>query len=131
LHVNREWKVAVVGVGNLGRAIAHYGGFANRAFVISFLFDNDPTIIGTTVSGFEVLPVSQMAETIRREGIRVAMITVPADEAQNVADTLVDAGIKAILNYAPISLNVPADVQIQDIDPVLHLQHMTYYLDAP
>jgi redox-sensing transcriptional repressor len=128
LHVDCEWKVAVVGIGNLGRAIANYGGFSNRAFVISLLFDNDPVIVGTIVGGLEVLPVTQMVDAIRREGILVAMITVPADEAQHVADRLVEAGVKAMLNYAPISLNVPIDVHIQDIDPVLHLHHMTYYL---
>jgi redox-sensing transcriptional repressor len=128
LHVDGEWRVAVVGIGNLGHAIAHYGGFANRAFVISCLFDNDPALVGTIVGGLEVLPVAQMTDVIHREGILVAMITVPADEAQQVADKLVEAGIKAILNYAPITLNVPPGIQIQDIDPVLHLQHMTYYL---
>lgn len=128
LQVESEWKVAVVGIGNLGRAIADYGGFANRAFVISLLFDSDPSIVGTIVGGLEVLPVAQMVGVIRKEGVLVAMITVPADEAQHVADTLVEAGVRAILNYAPISLNVPVSVHIQDIDPVLQLQHMTYYL---
>lgn len=128
LNVDCEWRVAVVGVGNLGRAIAHYDGFANRAFVISLLFDNDPSIIGIDVGGLEVLPMSQMIESVCAEGILVAMITVPADEAQHVADMLVKAGVKAILNYAPISLNIPPDVHIEDIDPVLHLQHMTYHL---
>jgi len=76
-----------------------------------------------------VHPVVSRRERNRHEGIKIAMLAVPAEEAQTVADQLVDAGVQAILNYAPININVPAEVQIQYIDPVTHLQHMTFYLE--
>ena len=128
LQVNREWLVAVVGAGNLGSAISHYRGFQDRGFRIAHLFDISPAKIGQRIGDFAVLPISALESTIQREGIRIAMLAVPAENAQAVADQLVAAGIRAILNYAPISINVPAHVQIQYIDPVTHLQRMTYYL---
>lgn len=128
LQVNQEWMVAVVGAGNLGSAISHYLGFQDRGFRISHLFDISPEKVGQRIGAFVVLPVSEMSATIQKDGIRIAMLAVPAEHAQGVADQLAAAGVKAILNYAPININVPDDVQIQYIDPVTHLQHMTYYL---
>ncbi len=128
LQVNQEWMVAVVGAGNLGSAISHYRGFQDRGFRIAHLFDISPDKVGQRIGAFVVLPVSEMSETIRKDGIKIAMLAVPAEHAQTVADQLVEAGVKAILNYAPININVPETVQIQYIDPVTHLQHMTYYL---
>ena len=128
LQVNQEWLVAVVGAGNLGSAISHYRGFQDRGFRIAHLFDISPAKIGQRIGDFRVLPIAALEQTIRREGIRIAMLAVPAENAQAVADQLVDAGIRAILNYAPININVPPGVQIQYIDPVTHLQRMTYYL---
>ncbi|MCY3798484.1 MAG: redox-sensing transcriptional repressor Rex [Chloroflexi bacterium] len=130
LQVNQEWMVAVVGAGNLGIAISHYRGFQDRGFRIAHVFDISPQKIGRQVGEFVVQPVSALREIIRSEGIKIAMLAVPAEEAQSVADLLVKAGVQAILNYAPINIIVPADVQIQYIDPVTHLQHMTFYLDG-
>ena len=130
LQVNQEWLVAVIGAGNLGIAISHYRGFQDRGFRISRLFDISPAKIGLSIGDFVVQPVSAMRDTIRRDGIKIAMLAVPAEDAQSVADQLVEAGIQAILNYAPININVPEQVQIQYIDPVTRLQHMTYYLDT-
>lgn len=129
LKVNREWDVALVGAGDLGHAIAHYRGFEERGFRITCIFDNSPDKVGTQTDGFTVKPMSELAETVRTNGIQVAMIAVPAQYAQDVADQLVEIGIRAILNYAPINLNVPENVHVQHIDPVVHLQRMTYYLD--
>src|SRR5690554_3502123 len=129
LHVDREWDVALVGVGDLGRAIAHYGGFAHRGFCITHVFDNDPEKIGQKVNNLVIQPVSKMKETIKKAGIRIAMITTPADSAQEIADELVEAGVGAILSYAPVTLSVPKNVRVQYIDPVLHLQRMSYYLN--
>jgi redox-sensing transcriptional repressor len=129
LHGDREWQVALVGVGDLGRALAHYGGFVNRGFRITHLFDSDPAKIGQQVNALEILPASQIEQVIEQAGIKVAMIATPIDEAQAVADLLVKAGVRAILNYAPIALLVPEGVRVQDIDPVVHLQRMAYYLD--
>ena len=129
LQVNQEWMVVVVGAGKLGSAVSHYRGFQDRGFRIAHLFDVSPQIVGRKIGAFVVLPMSEMGETIRKEGIKIAMLAVPAEHAQAVADQLVEAGVQAILNYAPININVPAGVQIQYIDPVTHLQRMTYYLD--
>jgi redox-sensing transcriptional repressor len=128
LQVDREWPIAVVGGGDLGHALAHYRGFVARGFRIACLFDNDPARIGERLGDLTVLSMEQLRDEIRRQGIQVAMIAVPAETAQVVANQLVEAGVRAILNYAPITLAVPPDVYVQYIDPVAHLQHMTYYL---
>lgn len=128
LKVNRVWEVVIVGMGDIGHALAHYQGFANRGFHVKMVFDNDPKKVGQKIGEFEVHDTAALAEKIKPHKIKVAMITVPATAAQEVADQLVKAGVKAILNYAPISLNVPEDVRVQYIDPVTHLQRMTYYL---
>lgn len=129
LHADREWQVALVGVGDLGRALAHYKGFVNRGFRITHLFDSEPAKIGQRIGELEVLAAAVMEETIKDAGIKVAMLATPGDEAQVVADVLAKAGIQAILNYAPIALLVPEGVHVQYIDPVAHLQRMVYYLD--
>lgn len=129
LKVNRVWDVVVVGMGDMGHAIARYNGFANRGFIISMLFDNDPKKIGQKVGNFEILDMSVMEEKIKQNKIKIAMLTVPATAAQEVADQLIKAGVRAILNYAPLSLSVPPGVKVQHIDPAIHLQRMTYYLD--
>ncbi len=128
LKVNRVWDMAVVGAGDIGEAVARYQGFANRGFRVAMVFDNDPKKIGTKKGEFEVLDSATMAEKIQEGSIKIAMIAVPADHAQEVADELVKAGIKAILNYAPVSLTTPPEVRLQHIDPAIHLQRMTYYL---
>ena len=130
LQVNQEWPVVIVGAGNLGEAISHYRGFQDRGFRIAHLFDISPQKIGTKVGAFAVRPVRSMHDIIHSERIKIAMLAVPAENAQTVADQLVAAGIQAILNYAPINIVVPPGVQIQYIDPVTHLQHMTYYLHS-
>jgi redox-sensing transcriptional repressor len=128
LHVDREWAVVLVGFGDLGQAIAHYGGFASKGFHIEAIFDNDPAKIGDKTNGKEVHDIKNLAKIIAKLKIKMAIIAVPTSAAQTVSDNLVEAGIKAILNYAPITLTVPESVQVQYIDPVVHLQRMTYYL---
>lgn len=129
LHIDREWQVALVGVGDLGRALAHYGGFAHRGFRITQLYERDPQKIGQRIKELEIWPVEVMRERIKAAGIKIAMIATPADAAQEVAEAVVEAGVQAILNYAPIALSVPKGVRVQHIDPVIHMQHMAYYLD--
>ncbi|MBP6179727.1 MAG: redox-sensing transcriptional repressor Rex [Anaerolineales bacterium] len=128
LKVDRIWDVAVVGAGDMGHALVHYQGFANRGFRIVMIFDNDKEKVGKKISQFTVEDTDKMVERLKSAGIKIAMLTVPATAAQGVADKLVQAGVKAILNYAPISLNVPSNVKVQYIDPSTHLQRMTYYL---
>ncbi len=128
LNVDREWLMAIVGIGDLGRAIAHYRGFVPRGFRVAALFDSEASKIGEKIGDLTVWPMDQLKTRVQRLGIRIAMIAVPAEDAQEVANQLVEAGVKALLNYAPITLTVPPDVRVQYIDPVAHLQHMTYYL---
>jgi len=128
LKVDRIWDVAVVGMGDMGHALARYQGFVNRGFRILMVFDNDPAKIGQKIGDFTVEDTAGMIERIRAAGIQIAMLTVPAAAAQEVVDKLVQAGVKSILNYAPISINVPSGVRVQYIDPSIHLQRMTYYL---
>lgn len=128
LKVNRVWDVIIVGMGDMGHALARYNGFVNRGFHVTMLFDNDPKKVGATLGDLEILSTSTLAERVKQNKIKVAMLTVPASVAQDVTDQLVKAGVKAILNYAPIHLNVPNDVHVQHIDPATHLQRMTFYL---
>jgi redox-sensing transcriptional repressor len=129
LQVDREWPMIVVGAGDLGRAIAHYAGFVERGFRVVGIFDADPSKISTGVEPLKVLDVASMKAVIREQQVKIAMIAVPAQHAQRVCDDLVEAGVRAILNYAPITLTVPSGVHVQYIDPVAHLQRMTYYLE--
>jgi redox-sensing transcriptional repressor len=128
LRVERIWDVALVGAGDLGRAVAHYGGFVDRGFRIAIVFDNDPSIIGSLVGSFTIQDAKDLIDEIRSREIKVAMLAVPAADAQEVSEQLVEAGIQAILCYAPTYINVNETVKVEYIDPVLHLQHMTYYL---
>ena len=128
LKIDRMWDVAVVGAGDMGHALARYPGFVNRGFRIAMVFDNDQEKVGQQIGEFVVQDASSMIEAIQEAGIKVAMLTVPATAAQAVTDMLVKAGVRAILNYAPISLTVPENVRVQHIDPATHLQRMTYYL---
>jgi redox-sensing transcriptional repressor len=130
LKVDRMWEVALVGAGNLGKAIADYGGFAGKGFVITAIFDNSPEKIGEPmgVDNIVVQDISDLAEALRTRDIKVGIIATPAQDAQAVARTMADAGAKAILNYAPITVTVPSSVRVQYIDPVVALQRMTYYL---
>jgi redox-sensing transcriptional repressor len=128
LKIHRVWKMALVGAGSLGHAIANYGGFQERGFYVAAIFDSDQNKIGQMIGQLIVRPSSQMKETIREEKIRIAILAVPASEAQLTAEQLIDAGIRGILNYAPITLRVPIKIKVQDIDPAAGLQSMTYYL---
>lgn len=129
LKVNRMWDVVIVGMGDIGHALARYPGFANRGFRVAMIFDVDSAKVGQRVDGFTVEDAAKLVECVRNARIKIAMVTVPAAAAQDVTDKLVQAGVKAILNYAPTSVNVPGNVHVQYIDPATHLQRMTYYLD--
>ncbi len=129
LKVDRVWDMVLVGAGDLGHAIARYQGFADCGFKIVMVFDNDPTKVGKTIGSFIIQDMENLVQVVQSAHVVVAMITVPPQAAQFVADLLVKAGIKAILNYAPVTLAVPPGVYAQHIDPVVHLQRMTYYLE--
>jgi redox-sensing transcriptional repressor len=128
LHVDRVWDVAIIGMGDMGHALARYQGFADRGFRVAMTFDNNPQLIGSQVGHFVVRDAKDLVREIHEAGIRIAMLTVPATAAQAVTDRLLEAGVKAILNYAPISLSVPDGVHVQYIDSAIGLQRMAYYL---
>lgn len=136
LGLNRHWTLALVGVGRLGRAIISYGGFGPQGFEIIAAFDSDPRAVGQRVNGLTVKAVDDLERSLRQLPVDIGIVAVPAHQAQEVIDRLVNCGIKSILNYAPVAARVPSDVQVRDIDPVLSLQSMTYHLkkleaDAP
>lgn len=130
LNLDRIWQVAVVGAGDLGRALTHYQGFARQGIEIVMLFDIDPNVVGTKVGSVMIRHVDSLEMEIKQTGVKIAILTVPAEAAQDMADRLVNAGIQAILNYAPVTLRLPESVHVQSIDPVLHMQQMMYYLDG-
>ena len=128
LKVDRVWDVAIIGAGDIGHGLARYQGFLDRGFRVTLAFDNDPEKIGTKIGDVTVQDISEMVSAINDADVRVAMIAVPAENAQSVADELAKTGVKAILNYATICIGVPEDVRVQYIDPATYLQWMTYYL---
>jgi redox-sensing transcriptional repressor len=128
LKVDRSWNVAVVGMGELGRAIVRYQGFANRGFHVMVCFDSEQTKIGKKVGDVTVHDVKDIIKDVREANIKIVMLCVPASAAQEVTNKLVEAGVQGILNYAPVSLSVPANVKVQYIDPAIGLQRITYYL---
>jgi len=130
LQVDRVWDVALVGAGDMGHALASYQGFNHRGFQIKLIFDNDPEKLGSYIGDYKVMDIADMNEEIHKAGIKIAMLAVPAAGAQEVANRLIKAGIKAVLNYAPVNLKVPVGVYVQYIDPAIHLQRMTYYLKS-
>lgn len=128
LRVDREWQMALVGAGDLGHAIVHYGGFDGFGFRVACVFDNNPQKVGRHLGRFEILDMEELPGKLCELGIRIAIVAVPPKAAQQVVDDLAEAGVEAILNYAPITVTAPEGVYVQHIDPVTHLQHMTYYL---
>jgi redox-sensing transcriptional repressor len=128
LGIDRQWRLLLVGVGRLGQAIAEYGGFGPQGFHITAAFDASPTVIGTEVGGVQVRDIEELDSYLATNRIDIGIVAVPAPEAQQVVDKLVKAGIRAILNYAPITAHVPRDVTIRHIDPVLAMQSMTFYI---
>ncbi len=128
LQVDRTWDAALIGAGDLGHAIAYYSGFEGWGFRVVCVFDSNPQKVGRRLGKFEIFDAAHLSEKLPQMGIQIAIVAVPASAAQAVVDELVAGGVRAILNYAPITVTVPPGVQLQYIDPVVHLQRMTYYL---
>ena len=128
LGIDREWTMVLVGVGQLGRAILQYGGFAPQGFRILAAFDNDQHVVGETIEGLTVQPADELRRALDAIHVDIGIVATPATNAQAVIDALVACGVKAILNYAPIAAQIPPGIHIKDIDPVLALQSMTFYL---
>lgn len=128
LGLTQTWPVVLVGIGHLGQAIVRYEGFRQNGLDIVAVFDADPAKIGQEINGLTVRNDAEIPEVIAREGVRLAIVAVPAARAQEVVDILVASGVRAILNYAPIIMQVPEGVWVRHIDPVTQLHSMTYYL---
>lgn len=128
LALDKTWNVAVIGVGRLGRSIISYPGFEPEGFRVVCAFDTDPSVVGQETGGLTVNDFIRFKEVADRENVKIAIVAVPASVAQEVIDDLVAAGVKSILNYAPKSAITPPDVRIRNVDPVVSLQSMTYYL---
>ena len=126
LGIDREWPLAMVGMGNLGRALLKYRGFKSRGFHIVALFDNDPEKVGQIFDGLTVEPIESLHRIISSRNISLAVLSVPADYAQHVADLLIASGILGILNFAPVPLSVPPSVNVVGVDLSVQLEHLAY-----
>ena len=131
LGLDRQWRLCVVGVGRLGQAIAEYGGFEPQGFQIVAAFDSDPGKVGSRLGKTTVSHTDDLDSYLRQNHVDIGVVAVPAHAAQSVTDRLVNGGIRAILNYAPMTPHVPKDVTIRHIDPVLAMQSMTFYIKKP
>ena len=128
LGLDREWAVVLVGFGNLGSALFHYKGFARQGFKVVAIVDENPTKIGREVERVPVIASRDMAREVKARGIQIAILAVPVEAAQAVADELVAAGIRAVLNFAPTRLRVPRDVRLNNVDLSIELETLSFYL---
>jgi redox-sensing transcriptional repressor len=126
LGTDRGWNVAMVGVGNLGRALLGYKGFSQQGFRIAAAFDIDPATVGTTVEGVPIYHLDMLASVVRKERIKLGMVVVPAGAAQTVADRLVAAGIDGVLNFAPVTITLPETVSVVGVDLAIELEQLTF-----
>jgi redox-sensing transcriptional repressor len=130
LGTDKKSNVILVGVGNLGRALISYRGFGKQGFEIVAVFDKDGRVVGKELAGFTVQPMAKLAEQIKAFGVRLAVLTVPAPAAQEVADALVAAGIRGILNFAPTALKVDSKVRVTSVDLAVHMEQLSFMLSA-
>jgi redox-sensing transcriptional repressor len=128
LGLDRAWPVVLVGFGNLGSALFHYKGFGAQGFKIAAIVDDDPAKVAHTVDSVPIISSRDMAREVKARGVQIAIVAVPADAAQTVADQLVAAGIKAILNFAPARIKVPRDVRLKNVDLSIELETLSFYL---
>jgi redox-sensing transcriptional repressor len=126
LGLDREWAVVVAGVGNLARALLRYRGFQQQGFRITALVDSDPTKVGQQVEGLVIQPIDQLASVVAATGAELGLLTVPSEAAQDVADALVAAGVRGILNFAPVVLRLPAHVRLVAVDLAVQLQQLAF-----
>ncbi len=128
LGLHKNWRVAVVGAGNIGRALVKYEEFAKQGFQICLLMDADPEKIGASVGDLIIRDTRNLKALINSEQISIAIIAVPANAAQKVADELVEAGVKAILNFAPISIKTPPEVRVKSENTAIEIEALSYFL---
>lgn len=130
LGLDRQWNVVLVGAGNIGRALVDYREFKKQGFKISLILDSDPNKIGQKIHGKTVRDFKKAKQYVAEKKVDIAIIAVPVSAAQKVANSLVDAGIRAILNFAPISLKVPEKVQVKNENMAIEIESLSYYLNS-
>ena len=126
LGTQHPWTVAMVGVGNLGQALLGYRGFGRQNFTIAAAFDADPAKVGRTIQGITIQPLTELAGTVHDKKIRLGMIVVPAERAQEAADMLVASGVEGIVNFAPVTLALPPHVEVVGVDLAIELEQLTF-----
>ena len=126
LGTDKPWNVVLVGAGNIGRALSAYRGFNAKGFHVVAVFDNDPGKVGRKLGSFTIQPLSQIAGVVRAQNVRLGILAVPADSAQDVADRLIDAGVRGLLNFAPVSLSVPQEVALNTVDMAVQLEQLAF-----
>ncbi len=126
LGIGKKWRVVLIGAGNLGSALTQYGGFKSRGFAIEAVFDNDLSKVGLRLNDTPVMAINRMHEYVRENNIDIAIIAVPGRYAQDIADLLVQSGIKGILNFAPVTLNIPEEVQVRNVDLAVNLEILSF-----
>ena len=129
LGTDKTWNVLLVGAGNLGRALMSYRGFNNKGFNLVAVFDNDPAKIGKKFGAFAIQPLAELQETIRKHAVRLAIMTVPAEVAQDVANQLVEAGVRGLLNFAPVSLQLPPEIALNAVDLAVSLEQLSFQVN--
>jgi redox-sensing transcriptional repressor len=127
LGLTRDWPVVIVGVGNLGHALANYGGFGDRGFPVAALLDADPTRVGETVGDLTIRHIDELDDVVAGLGVAIGLVATPADVAQDVVDALVGAGVRSILNFAPAMVTVPTDVALRQVDLAVELQILSFH----
>ena len=130
LGLGKTWTVILVGAGNLGSALSQYKGFRDRGFDIIAVFDNDLKKVGLMLNGIAIYPISQIADFINEHDVRIAIIAVPAAYAQDVADTMVDTKIQGILNFAPVVLTVPEEIETRNVDLAVNLEVLSFNIES-
>lgn len=127
LGLTHDWPVVIVGAGNLGQALAGYGGFSERGFPVAAIVDVDKSKVGTVLGGVRVRAVDELPQIVQSKRIHIGVVATPAVAAQDAADRLVAAGVTSILNFAPLVLTVPAGVEVRKVDLAVELQILSYY----
>jgi redox-sensing transcriptional repressor len=130
LGTDRTWNVLLVGAGNLGRALMAYRGFDAKGFRLAAVFDNDPTKAGTRQGDFQVQSLTELGDTVRKLKIQLGIMAVPPDAAQDVANQLVEAGVRGLLNFAPVSIHVPGDVALNAVDLAVQLEQLSFQVNV-
>lgn len=131
LGLGRKWRVCIVGAGNIGSALARYQGFADKGFFVTGIYDSDSAKIGSRSMGLTVRDTASLKRDVEDESYDIVVLTVPSDNAQEIVDKVVGAGIKAILSFAPTQLSVPADVELRTVNMAMELEALTFVLTNP